>query len=492
MNCAPTTFRCNIIVADALYPAPDIDALLGTGPQQRIILGNPPWGADMSSYNKKEYLGVFALARGQYDSYELCIERATHCLRQGDVLGFVVPDSLLQLPEHTPLREYLLRSYQLDSIVKLGEGVFEGVFRGTVVFSATRNERTVADHRVQCRIVVKQERNDILLVVRSSPIQALLDTSGTFISQARFSRNKGKAFDVFTGDEDEQILRCIEQHRLNWRDVLNTGRGVEISKTGAILACPVCGSWQNIPRKQKNGSYAEGTCVNPACANRFDYEMCQHATMITPTPIGNCTQPIIVGEHLNRYQVLAVHYLDLTKGIFIRYKAADLYADEKLLVRKTGRGIYATIDKTGAYTNQVVFIFKLKQDRSIDQQRLRLSYILGVLNSRMMLYYYYKSLGDIEWKSFPYMTQDTIMGLPIRKINFSDARQSHLHDKIAELVDGVIASNKPPDAQTDHEIEVLVRQLYGVDSLNVSGRIDAELGRISTFGSLLGCRRDQL
>lgn len=518
MNWAPTTLQYNVVVADALDASVDIDALLGEGAQLRIILGNPPWGADMSFY-EKGCLSGFALARGQYDSYELCIECATRCLRRGDVLGLVVPDSLLQLPEHAPLREYLLRSYELDTLVKLGEGVFEGVFRGAVVFSATRNEQTATDHRVQCRIVVKQERHDILLAGHSqdgmvlaghpqaggaqdaptmirgrclSPIQTLLDRSGTCITQSRFSHNKGGVFDLFTSDEDEQIMRRVEQHALNWRNVLRTGRGVEIAKTGAILACSVCGSWQNIPRKQKNGSYAQGVCVNPMCANRIDYEMCQHATMIMPVPMGDCTQPIIVGEHLNRYQVLTVRYLDLTKGMYVRYKTPDLYSGEKLLIRKTGRGIYATIDKTGAYTNQVVFIFKLKQERPQEQQQLRLSYMLGVLNSRMMLYYYYKSLGDIEWKSFPYMTQDTIMGLPVREIDFSDVRQSYLHDRIADLVDVVIACNKPPDAQTDNEIEVLVRQLYGVDSQDMSRRIDAELECIGTYGSLLGRRRDQL
>src|SRR5205823_7887329 len=123
---------------------------------------------------------------------------------------------------------------------------------------------------------------------------------------------------------------------------------------------------------------------------------------------------------------------------------------------------------------QVVFIFKLKPERPPEYSQLRLSYVLGVLNSRMMLYRYYKALGDIEWKSFPYMTQDTIMGLPIRRIDFTDAWQVSLHKRIADLVDDVIASGKAPDQRTDDEIEHLVRGLYGVASPAVSSRIDSE------------------
>src|SRR5207245_17361 len=75
----------NVLAADALYPPPDIDTLLGPQAQRRIILGNPPWGADLSVY--ASYLSGFELAKGQYDSYELFIERATQCLRPGDSLG---------------------------------------------------------------------------------------------------------------------------------------------------------------------------------------------------------------------------------------------------------------------------------------------------------------------------------------------------------------------------------------------------------------------
>ena len=156
------------------------------------------------------------------------------------------------------------------------------------------------------------------------------------------------------------------------------------------------------------------------------------------------------------------------------------------MVRKTGRGIYATIDRTGAYTVQSIYIFKLRSDRAEQDEKLRLSYILGVLNSRMMLYRYYKALGDIEWKSFPYMTQRTIKNLPVRTIDFTDVRQTYFHNSIADSVDEVIASGRPPDMSTDAKIERLVRELYGVNTPVANARIDAELERISQFGSLLG------
>ena len=84
------------------------------------------------------------------------------------------------------------------------------------------------------------------------------------------------------------------------------------------------------------------------------------------------------------------------------------------------------------------------------------------------------------------MTQKTIMSLPIRCIDFSDVRQTYYHHRIADLVDGIIASRKPPPVDVDAEIEHFVRELYGIDNPIANARIDSELDRISRFGSLLG------
>ncbi len=137
-----------------------------------------------------------------------------------------------------------------------------------------------------------------------------------------------------------------------------------------------------------------------------------------------------------------------------------------------------------------MYIFSLKNNRPEQYQPLRLAYILGVLNSRMMLYRYYKALGDIEWKSFPYMTQKTIMQLPIRCIDFTDVRQTYFHNRIADLVASIISSGRPPNPETDAEIEQLVRNLYGVNTPTENARIESELERISQYGSLLGSSQD--
>jgi type I restriction-modification system DNA methylase subunit len=200
-------FSNNFVVADSLDLSFDIDALVGTESQQRIILGNPPWGADISAEGLS--LDGFNLAKGQYDSYDLFIERVTQTLRPGDLFGYIVPDSILQLPQHAPLRELILNHYEINSLVKLGEGVFEDVFRAAVAFIFTRSSDIDSNHTLRSRIIVKAEREQLIRTSRDNAIQALLDKDGISITQTRFNSNKEQIFDIFAGDEDQKLMQKL-------------------------------------------------------------------------------------------------------------------------------------------------------------------------------------------------------------------------------------------------------------------------------------------
>ncbi len=104
----------------------------------------------------------------------------------------------------------------------------------------------------------------------------------------------------------------------------------------------------------------------------------------------------------------------------------------------------------------------MRNDLAPPVSRYRLEYLLGVLNSRLMMYRLATLFGETEWRSFPYMTQKTIQQLPIRAIDFSRRRERQLHDEIAERVAAVLATGKPPSTHDDYQIEILVMQLYGI------------------------------
>jgi hypothetical protein len=169
--------------------------------------------------------------------------------------------------------------------------------------------------------------------------------------------------------------------------------------------------------------------------------------------------PIVVGECISRYQVEKYLFIDPSKK-GVNYKNLDQYSCPKIVVRKTGVGLTASIDYSGALTNQVVYSFVLKHQNGNVQLPLEL--YLAILNSRLMYYYIIKRFGEIEWRSHPYLTLKHIRELPLpdklyEKIDYISESAAVLNDLRKSLISGKKISNL-----LDARIENLVANLYGL------------------------------
>ena len=183
-----------------------------------------------------------------------------------------------------------------------------------------------------------------------------------------------------------------------------------------------------------------------AAANSSMDAAAKQAVIVGDRNRGDAWRPFLVGESINRYHVAPV--VDDTGRDGINYKDERFYQGKRLLVRKTGIGIMATIDDSAAYTNQVVFTWKMRED--LDGPLVPLS---SRISSRRLEFPAddvspVTLCGETEWRSFPYVTQKTIQQLPIRAIDFSQPREARLHDEIADRVAAVLATGRPPRRTT--------------------------------------------
>jgi type I restriction-modification system DNA methylase subunit len=426
-----------------------------------VVVGNPPWGADLSAIRGYLEEGAFQLAGGQYDSYELFVELGRRLLHDRGLLGFIIPDSIT-LPEHEPLRRMLLADTTLTRLVRAGEGLFPGVFRAAFFLGFVNRSAESADQQVRVATLRKEHRTQLETDTLFDPVKTvaeIVEEIGHERPQSGFADSPRAEFDILGKDVDAPIIRQIDSPAVEWASITTTGRGVELGKKGIVLQCPYCYKWDTMPSKYKGG-YRPKTCTH--CGRQYaDDAAAKRDDIIGKKRDSGTWRRMLVGESINRYCVTRRLWIDTSKD-GINYKDEDFYRGKRLLVRKTGIGIMATIDESGAYTNQVVFTWKLRNDLTGDLGKYRLEYVLGVLNSRLMLYRFYNRTGETEWRSFPYLTQKTIQQLPIRAIDFADRRQAKLHDEIADRVAAVIAGGKPPADHDDYEIEKRVMQVYGI------------------------------
>jgi type I restriction-modification system DNA methylase subunit len=88
------------------------------------VVGNPPWGAEYTE-EEREYLAdrySRSVAR-MIDSYIYFIDQATLLLNNNAPLGFIIPSTMLNQVDAKPIREILLKR-GLSVLVSLGQGIF--------------------------------------------------------------------------------------------------------------------------------------------------------------------------------------------------------------------------------------------------------------------------------------------------------------------------------------------------------------------------------
>lgn len=413
-----------LCAADALT---DFPAGPGWEPGFDAVLGNPPWGADLGAA-AAALTERYALARDQYDSYALFIELATGLLRPGGRLGYVVPQSLLAQPNYTALRRHLLNHYRLERLINLGDGVFRGVNQPCILLVATRRP---APDRSLYVFPGPRPADRRLLRRDGSHLPRLIAAQETAVNPDRFAANPGAVFDIWATDAEAALLARLQEQSSPWDRHVEIGRGVEIGKGGEVIRCPHCRLWNNIPLRGPDGGFRTKRCtscrgaIGPADWDPADPETYQIIVHDQPVP---GAVPFLPGEAVGRWRLGRPRWIR-TGFAGIQYKDPGLYKGPKILVRKTGAGLTATLDPGGHYTSQVVFILRPRPGSALAPE-----YVLGLLNSRLNLWYYHCRLQDAGRNTFPYVTQTVIRSLLLKEAG--PAEQAPIVAAVRELLAG--------------------------------------------------------
>ena len=119
--------------------------------QYRVILGNPPWGYRFSDEDREFLRTRYRCVAGRVmESFALFIERSLECLESGGILSLVLPEAVLGVQIHAPVRELLVRSTSVRYLAALGD-IFHGVQCPSVILELenTGKPMTTAGMRVE-------------------------------------------------------------------------------------------------------------------------------------------------------------------------------------------------------------------------------------------------------------------------------------------------------------------------------------------------------
>ncbi|PIT85617.1 hypothetical protein COU36_02260, partial [Candidatus Micrarchaeota archaeon CG10_big_fil_rev_8_21_14_0_10_59_7] len=132
----------------------------------------------------------------------------------------------------------------------------------------------------------------------------------------------------------------------------------------------------------------------------------------------------------------------------------DKYFQKKIVVRQLGENINAALDERGEYvTIQSTYNLVPKANSE---------YVLGILNSKLINWYYVKLFREKEL--FPRVLIENLRIIPI--VEPKSPSENKIADKISKLVLKLTENYKKKDEnrvlELENEIDELVYGLYGV------------------------------
>ncbi len=354
-----------------------------------IVIGNPPYGA-LFSDNELNYFKIrYQTAVWRGESYLIFIEQGLKLLKPNGLLGFIIPDTLLNLGFTQPARELLLRNSKLQEIIGLPSNVFSGAVVDTIILLTEKSEYTNKFHT--SNVWVKS-------FGKKQSITAIENPQKEFYIKTKdwFEQN---AFNLQTDNIERKMLLKIEAVKSTVNDIAEMYSGIKTYEVG----------------KGKPAQSEKTRNERPFTSEKR---------------IDKTWLPFYDGKHIGRYELLWDSNNWIKYGEWLAApRNPENFEDEKILIRKIiAKTLIATFIPETSYCNTLLFVLKLKTTGY--------SYkgILAILNSDLIGWYFRKKFQISDDDTFPQIMIRDILQFPIPAIDKKiDAELNKLVDQLLLL-----------------------------------------------------------
>ncbi|HIJ96191.1 MAG TPA: N-6 DNA methylase [Desulfuromonadales bacterium] len=378
-----------------------------------VVIGNPPYGVSLPKELKDHYV-TFAL-RGE--SYVLFVERALEILQCRGEFSFIIPDTYLNLSFTAALREHLLRQSKLRELVLLPSQVFEDASVDTTLLFLQKMEHTKTYH--ESLVTIKSFDKQVRQISLETPDDvrvistALWSKSGTFNAQSNLAE-----------------VTLLER----------------IAGTYKVVSA-IAELFYGIK------AYQVGKGKPPQTAIIRDSK-----PFTSTVQVDEKFLPFYDGKHIGRYELTWNRNNWLHYGPWLAEpRKPEKFIGEKILIRKiVAETLIATYIPETSYCNTLLYVVKITEESGYSYR-----FLLGVLNSRFIGWYFRKKFQISASDTFPQIMIGDIQQLPI------PTATPQQQAPIIELVNQILAAKKAdPKADTtelERSIDAHVYRLYGLD-----------------------------
>ncbi|MBU0711381.1 N-6 DNA methylase [bacterium] len=388
------------------------------------VIGNPPYGAEFTTSMNNYFKGIYTTQVWRGESYLLFVEKSFRLLKVDGLFGYIIPDTYLNLGFTGALRTFLLKNSKLKEIVVLPSNVFQKATVDTTLLFAQK--APLADEYNKSIVNVK-------IFNKKASIIAIKQPEREFTIETDFWYEQD-SFNVQSDADETGLLNKVNSNNPTIENIAEIFYGIKVYQVG----------------KGK-----------PPQTNKIREEK----PFTSKHQLDNSWLPFYVGKHIGRYNLLWKKNDWLKYGQWLAEpRKPEKYESEKILIRKiVGKTLIATYVPETSYCNTLLFVLKIQDDRFYYR------YVLGILNSRLIGWYFRKKFQISELDTFPQIMIRDILQIPIPLPGAKN------RDRMVSLVEQMLdfhkklSSIREPRSReqlqrriesTDKQIDRLVYELY--------------------------------
>jgi len=366
----------------------DAEWMFGVKDGFDIVIGNPPYVSvkAISSEDKERFRKLFKSAQGRFNLFTLMLEKGDALLNRNGILTFIQPEGLFTNVEYRHIRKLLLLEGKIKKIILFDKRVFEAAVDTAIMLYKKQEENCFS-------IDIIKNLNEFVI---SLPIQPILSDKEYLIQVSLDTKNSG----------------IIE--KMNNSEFVPVEELLEIQQGIIYSGAPKDEIFSN---EEKNSLFKK-------CLDGRD----------------------VLRWYINWESKLDNKYIEYTKRLHRPREERLFLAKEKILLPRKSTKISCGYDDKQFYALNTAYICLLRAEYF---GKVQLKYILGILNSKLMNYYYKnKYLG---WQ----ITIPALNKLPII-INEKYEQQ------IVSIIDNILFSKGKRIETLENVLDSLVYQLYGL------------------------------
>lgn len=326
-----------------------------------ILIGNPPYVQikQIPEKDKSHYVDNYEFATGRFNLFYFFLELSKKLTTSGGVTSYIIPDRILLNTQCIEIRNWLLNEQTITEIDSFDESVFENAVVDSIIISYLNQPNNVP--YIFSRPFLK--------------VQDLKERNKIKIPTSHFISSPNKQFDLSYSEVKSKVIELIRKDSVPLGDITETKDGIIQSKIPDVLFL----------KKKENAHCKKLLFGKDVDKYRIEFN-----------------------DNWVNYQPEKMMEIEIERGGGgLRLRNKGIFEKVKILTRQTSDHIVGTIDYDNYYYSNTL------HGTSIVDEKYDIRYILALLNSKVINYYYRATTSE-GGKVFAQIKIEILRQLPIK------------------------------------------------------------------------------